>query len=183
MRGFENGRRSYELVLEDNYDGDPKTTIYYAVTRVGKEGRESNNPLQPVVIPSNWFRINFNRYRWATNSFKSTVPRQSGADPRTPTSLARIRFACKFLGPGALNPVNGRCEHLCLYFYTIPWYLQLFQSGYNRTICRLQYSVVINLQFLKLFQNLMRYTVWILDQNPHKESSADIKYQYTSLHL
>lgn len=26
--GFENGRRSYELVLEDNYDGDPKATIY-----------------------------------------------------------------------------------------------------------------------------------------------------------
>ena len=32
-KGFENGRRSYELVLEDNYDGDPKTTIYYVVTR------------------------------------------------------------------------------------------------------------------------------------------------------
>lgn len=32
VRGFENGRRSYELALEDNYDGDPRTTIYYAVT-------------------------------------------------------------------------------------------------------------------------------------------------------
>lgn len=32
VRGFENGRGSYELALEDNYDGDPRTTIYYAVT-------------------------------------------------------------------------------------------------------------------------------------------------------
>lgn len=32
VRGFENGRRSYELALEDNYDGDPRTTIYYTVT-------------------------------------------------------------------------------------------------------------------------------------------------------
>lgn len=32
VRGFENGGRSYELALEDNYDGDPRTTIYYAVT-------------------------------------------------------------------------------------------------------------------------------------------------------
>lgn len=35
VRGFENGRCSYELALEDNYNGDPKTTIYYTrnVTR------------------------------------------------------------------------------------------------------------------------------------------------------
>lgn len=32
VRGFENGRRSYELALEDNYDGDPRTAIYYALT-------------------------------------------------------------------------------------------------------------------------------------------------------
>lgn len=41
VRGFENGRRSYELALEDNYDGDPGTAIHYAlnaVTRAPDEG-------------------------------------------------------------------------------------------------------------------------------------------------
>lgn len=41
VRGLENGRRSYELALEDNYDGDPGTAIHYAlnaVTRTPDQG-------------------------------------------------------------------------------------------------------------------------------------------------